>query len=133
MNLGGKESSERVLSDSYSEDRPPLHIRVGKARKYEGEDSYSDALTNVHFAVGSQLIYNRDTHYSLLLLRTTADKWLTVYHLKTQTNGDGSAQVASYAVDCTGTTEVMKKSRSRAIPADESNESSACCRTNHRF
>ncbi len=47
VNLGGTESSERVLSDSYSEDRPPLHIfDLGKARKYEGEDSYSDARTN---------------------------------------------------------------------------------------
>jgi alpha-galactosidase len=120
VNLDGREGDERVLSDSYSEDRPPLKIfDLGRARKYEGEDSYTDTLTNVHFAVGSQLIYNRASHDSLFLGALTADKWLTVYYLNTQNNSPGNVQVASYAVDCTGTTEVMKKESLRDDPPGE--------------
>jgi alpha-galactosidase len=123
VNLGGPEREERVLSDSFSEDRPPLHIfDLGKAWKYKGEDSYSDELTNVHFAVGSQLIYNRTSSYSLFLGALTADKWLTVYHLKTKNNGSGDTQVSSYTVDCTGTTEVMKKESIRDDPPDQQME-----------
>jgi alpha-galactosidase len=123
VDLGGPEASERVLSDSFSEDRPPLHIfDLGKARRYEGEDSYSDALTNIHFAVGSQLIYNRDSHYSLLIAALTADKWLTLYHLNTQSTGADAAQVLSYAVDCTGTTEVMDKESLRDDPPKDQSE-----------
>lgn len=117
VNLGGPESEERVLSDSFSEDRPPLHIfDLGKARKYEGEDSYADQLTNVHFAVGNQLIYNRASGYSLFLATLTADRWLTVFHLKTRDSDSKSVEVSSYAVDCTGTTEVMKKESIRDDP-----------------
>src|SRR5579883_91256 len=120
VNLGGPEDSDRVLSDSYSEDRPPLQIfDLGKAKKYEGEDSYSDDLTKIHFAVGSQLIYNRSSRYSLLISAMTADKWLTVYHLNTTNSSSGSAQILSYAVDCTGTTEVMKKESLRDNPPEQ--------------
>ncbi len=65
------------------------------------------------------MIYNRDSRYSLLLAAMTADKWLTVYHLKTQSDGYGSAQVSSYAVDCTGTTEIMKKESLRDDPPQD--------------
>ncbi len=120
VNLGGPEGSERVLSDSYSEDRPPLHIfDLGKARKYEGEDSYADELTNVHLATGSQLIYNRASGYSLFLAALTADKWLTLYHLDTKNSGPGNIRVSSYEVDCTGTTEIMKKESIQDSPAEQ--------------
>lgn len=120
VNLGGAESSERVLSDSFSEDRPPIRIfDLGKAKVYEGEDSYSNAATPVHFAVGSQLIYNRDSHYSLFLGALTSEKWLTIYHLDTKTNLTGAAEVSSYAVDCTGTTEVEKKESLRDDPSGD--------------
>jgi len=117
VDLGGSEEAERVMSDSFSEDRPPLHIfDLGKAREYKGEDSYSDQLTPVHFAVGSQLIYNRSSQYSLLLAALTSDRWLTLYHLATEGGVSGHPRTTSYTVDCTGTTEVMKKESIRESP-----------------
>ncbi len=120
VDLHGPESADRVLSDSFSEDRPPLHIfDLGKARRYEGEDSYANDLTDVHFAVGSQLLYNRTSGYSLLLAAMTADKWVTLYHLGTHLDAGGKARVASYAVDCSGTTEVMKKESIHDSPPEQ--------------
>ena len=108
--LGGAASSDRVLSDSFSEDRPPLQIfDLGKAREYKGGDRYSKNLTNVHFAAGSQLVYNRTSGVSLFLGALSADKWLTLYHLNTATAGSGNVNISSYVVDCTGTTEVEKR------------------------
>jgi len=118
VDLGAPENAERVLSDSFSEDRPPLRIvDLGKAHEYKGEDSYSDQLTPVHFAVGSQLLYNRANQYSLLVAALTSDRWLTLYHLATEGGATGHAHTTSYAVDCTGTTEVMKKESIRDDPA----------------
>ncbi|MGC1361966.1 MAG: PKD domain-containing protein [Silvibacterium sp.] len=120
VNLHGPESADRVLSDSFSEDRPPLRIfDLGKARLYEGEDSYADTLTDVHFAVGSQLLYNRTSGYSLFLAALTADKWVTLYHLRTQQGAGGDARISSYAVDCSGTTEVMKKESIHDSPTEQ--------------
>lgn len=110
VDLGGPEDTERVLSDSYSEDRPPLQIYgLGNAREYPGEDSFGDKLTPIHFAVGSQLVYNQSSRYSLLIAALTAEKWLTVFHLDTSTSPSATARVSSYAVDCTGTTDILKK------------------------
>ncbi len=120
VDLGGSEEAERVLSDSFSEDRPPLHIfDLGKAREYKGEDSYSDQLTPVHFAVGSQLIYNRASQYSLFLAALTSDRWLTLYHLATEGGANGHPRTTSYTADCTGATEVMKKESIRESPPDQ--------------
>ncbi len=46
IDLGGVASADRILSDSYSEDRPQLAIR-----------ELGDARQGMHRAVGSQLIY----------------------------------------------------------------------------
>jgi len=120
VNLGGSENAERVLSDSFSEDRPPVRIvDLGKAREYKGEDSYSDQFTPVHFAVGSQLIYNRTSQYSLLLAALTSERWLTLYQLTTEGGAAGQARTTMYAVDCTGTTEVMKKESIHQNQADQ--------------
>jgi len=120
VDLGAPEAGERVLSDSFSEDRPPLRIfDLGKALQYEGEDSYSDQWTPVHFAVGSQLLYNRANQYSLFLAALTSDRWLTLYHLTSEGGTTGNAHTTSYAVDCTGTTEVMKKESIREDPAEQ--------------
>ncbi|HVO62758.1 MAG TPA: PKD domain-containing protein [Terriglobales bacterium] len=122
VNLGAAENDERVLSDSFSEDRPPLHIfDLGKAREYMGEDSYSDNLTPVHFAVGSQLIYNRASQYSLLLAAFTSERWLTLYHLTTDAGAAGPHTTA-FAVDSTGTTEVLKKESLHTSPAEQQME-----------
>jgi hypothetical protein len=120
VNLGGPEDAERVLSDSFSEDRPPLHIfDLGKAREYLGEDSYSENLTPVHFAVGSQLIYNRTSRTGLFFAALTSDRWLTLYHFNTQGSANASAHTSTYTIDCTGTTEVLKKESIRKNPADQ--------------
>jgi len=54
--LGAEDSANRVLSDSYSEDRPEMVIYdLGKAPN------------GMHRAVGSQLIYNRRSGQSIFL------------------------------------------------------------------
>jgi hypothetical protein len=115
VNLGGPEDADRVLSDSYSEDRPPLHIfDLGKAPLYLGEDEFGKEASDLHLAVGSQLIYNRQSKFSLLLAALTSDRWLTIMHLRT--TAPGTARISSYTVDSTGTTEIMKKESIRDDP-----------------
>jgi len=96
VNLSGRQSDERVLSDSFSEDWPDLVI-------YD----LGDAPGGMHRGVGSQLIYNRQTKQSLFLGALTSDRFLTLLRLKTEGKGT-EAKVASYTVDSTGTTEIQK-------------------------
>ena len=94
--LGEKESSDRVLSDSFSEDWPPLQIYdLGKAPH------------GLHLGVGSQLIYNRDSGQSLFFGALTSDRFLTILHLTTGEDSSKAARIASYTVDSTGTTEIQ--------------------------
>jgi alpha-galactosidase len=97
LNLGGRASADRVLSDSYSEDRPALQLYdLGKAPG------------GMHRGVGSQLIYNRESKQSLFIGALTADRLLTYLHL--QTSGENTdAKIASYSVDLAGTTEIQKE------------------------
>jgi alpha-galactosidase len=95
LNLGGRPSDERILSDSFSEDWPDLVI-------YD----LADAPGGMHRGVGSQLIYNRQTKQSLFLGALTSDRFLTLLRLKTEGKGAG-AKVASYTVESTGTTEIQ--------------------------
>jgi alpha-galactosidase len=119
VNLGGPENTDRVLSDSYSEDRPPMHIYdLGKAPTYIGEDDLGKDLSNLHLAVGSQLIYNRQSKFSLLLATFTSDRWLTILSLHTAPAA-GGARISSYTVDSTGTTEIVKKESLRHAPASD--------------
>lgn len=95
IHLGDSESSDRVLSDSFSEDWPPLRIYdLGKA---------PDGL---HLGVGSQLIYNRQSHESLFLGALASNRFLTILNLRTQA-ASGEPSIASYTVDSTGTTEIQ--------------------------
>lgn len=96
VNLGGRPSEERILSDSFSEDWPDLEI-------YD----LGDAPGGMHRGVGSQLIYNRQTKQSLFLGALTSDRFLTLLRLKTGGKG-ADAKVASYTVESTGTTEIQK-------------------------
>ena len=119
VNLGGPENTDRVLSDSYSEDRPPMHIYdLGKAPTYIGEDDVGKELSNLHLAVGSQLIYNQQSKFSLLLATFTSDRWLTILRLHTAPAA-GGARISSYTVDSTGTTEIVKKESLRHAPASD--------------
>jgi alpha-galactosidase len=105
LDLAGPDSSNRVLSDSYSESR--LHI-------YDLEQ----APQGLHFAVGSQLIYNRQSKQSLFLGALSADKFLSIFHLRADTGG--SARMDSYTVDSGGTTEVRFTAPwSRSLPPSE--------------
>ncbi|MGA8231288.1 MAG: PKD domain-containing protein [Candidatus Acidiferrales bacterium] len=105
-NLGGHASAVRVLSDSYSEDRPDLRLYdLGKAPG------------GMHRGVGSQLIYNRESKQSLFIGALTADRLLTYLHL--QSKGEGAeTKVASYSVDFTGTTEIQKEYDLRDDPPE---------------
>ncbi|MBV9340464.1 MAG: PKD domain-containing protein [Acidobacteria bacterium] len=101
--LGGPDASDRVLSDSFSEDRPAMTIR-----------DLGDAENGMHRAVGSQLIYNRESKRSLFLGALTSDKWLTIVRLHV-TEG----HPASYEVDSAGTTELEKENSLQSSPADD--------------
>jgi alpha-galactosidase len=96
LNLGGRPSDERVLSDSFSEDWPDLVI-------YD----VGDAPGGMHRGVGSQLIYNRQTRQSLFLGALTSDRFLTILRLRAEGKG-ADVKIASYNVDSTGTTEIQK-------------------------
>jgi hypothetical protein len=107
ISLNGPVSADRILSDSYSEDRPQLAIReLGDGRK------------GMHRAVGSQLIYNRESGQSLFIGALTSDRLLTIFHLKVQSTGTGT-QIVSYEAVATGTTEIMKEESLRHSPASE--------------
>jgi alpha-galactosidase len=96
VDLGGPQNADRVLSDSFSEDWPPLQIYdLGKAPN------------GMHRAVGSQLVYNRESKESLFLGALTSNRFLTVIHLQTQPSSPEGPGVASYTVDATGTTEIQ--------------------------
>jgi alpha-galactosidase len=95
LNLHGEPGSDRVLSDSFSEDWPPLRIcDLGKAPN------------GVHRAVGSQLIFNQQSKESVFFGVLTADRLLTILHLKTQAGAAGP-NIVSFAVESTGTTEIQ--------------------------
>lgn len=103
LDLGGPQTDDRVLSDSYSEDDPNLRI-------YD----LGAAPGGVHRAVGTQLIYNRHSAKSLLLAALTSRRFLTMVHLLTQKDADGAFQITTLTVDSTGTTEAE-----RAGPLDD--------------
>jgi hypothetical protein len=96
LNLGGRPSDERVLSDSFSEDWPDLVI-------YD----LGEPPDGMHRGVGSQLIYNRQTKQSLFIGALTSDRFLTILRLKAEGKG-ADAKIGSYNVESTGTTEIQK-------------------------
>jgi hypothetical protein len=106
LNLGAPASADRILSDSFSEDRPDLRLYdLGKAPG------------GMHRAVGSQLIYNRESKQSLFIGALTADRLLTYLHLQTAPDG-ATTKIASYSVDLTGTTEIQKEFDLKNDPAE---------------
>jgi alpha-galactosidase len=96
LDLGGMLNSDRILSDSFSEDWPPLQIYdLGKAPD------------GMHRAVGTQLVYNRKSQESFFLGALTSNHFLTIIHLQTQTTAPDQLGIASFTVDSTGTTEIQ--------------------------
>jgi alpha-galactosidase len=98
IDLGGPVLENRVLSDSFSEDRPGIVIR-----------DFADAEQQMHRAVGSQLIYNRKSHESLFLGALTSDRFLTILRLHVASSSGGTVHPAGYKIDSTGTTELEKE------------------------
>ena len=105
LELRGPARADRVLSDSFSEDWPPLRI-------YD----LGAAPAGMHRAVGSQLIYNRESGQSFFVGALTSERFLTVMHLRADTGG-ASTRVAAFSADSTGTTEIQRDFDLRAAPA----------------
>lgn len=100
LDLHANPASDRVLSDSYSEDWPPMQIYdLGKAPN------------GMHRAVGSQLVYNQQSKESVFFGALTSDRLLTILHLQTQhlqTQPTAAGpRIAGFTVDSTGTTEIQ--------------------------
>jgi alpha-galactosidase len=107
LNLGGGQSADRVLSDSFSEDWPDLALYdLGGVRD------------GMHRGAGSQLIYNRESKQSLFLGALTSDRFLTLMHLQAEGMG-AKTKIASYTVESTGTTEIQKEFDLKDSPADD--------------
>jgi alpha-galactosidase len=98
IDLAGPAIDNRVLSDSFSEDRPAITIR-----------NFADAEKQMHRAVGSQLIYNRRSHQSLFLGALTSDRFLTILRLHLAAPSGNAPRPTTYEVDSTGTTEMAKE------------------------
>src|SRR2546430_4057127 len=69
LDLDGPAALDRVLSDSFSEDRPALKIH-----------DLGD-VEGVHRGVGSQLLYNRQSHGSFFVGALTSNRFLTVFRV----------------------------------------------------
>jgi len=102
--LGGPDASDRILSDSFSEDRPGIRIR-----------DLAEAENGMHRAVGSQLIYNRATNRNVFLGTLASEKFLTILRLRVDRD-----HISSYEVDSAGTTELAKEnSLKESAPEDQ--------------
>lgn len=104
VRLNGPDAANRVLSDSFSEDRPNMRIY----------DLVTPSV-GMHRAVGSQLIYNRESKRNLMLAALASDRWLTV--LRLHVNRD-ERRITGYEVDSTGTTELTKENSLQGAPAN---------------
>lgn len=96
ISLGGPAAADRVLSDSWSEDRPGMTIH-----------NLVDTRNQMHRAVGSQIIYNQQSHESLFLGALSSERFLTVLRLHLANANSAAPRIASYEVDATGTTELQ--------------------------
>ena len=107
LDLGGPLVQDRVLSDSFSEDRPELRIH-----------DLGDAPHQMHRGVGSQLVYNLQTHRSFFVGALSSERFLTILRLHVGgTSSDPSIQ--SYEVDSTGTTEMTSENSLRDSPKED--------------
>ena len=96
LDLGGSHSDERVLSDSFSEDRPGMKIH-----------DFTDPVDGMHRAVGSQIVYNLTNHRSWFIGTLTSDKFLTI--LRLHVSPRDPQKLDSYEVESTGTTELLNE------------------------
>ncbi len=106
--LGGPAAEDRVLSDSFSEDRPGMKIH-----------DLADAKDGMHRAVGSQLIYNRQSRESIFLGALTSDRFLTILRLHLDNSASGVPRVTAWEADSTGTTELELENSLEHSPAQD--------------
>jgi alpha-galactosidase len=106
LDLGGPVASDRVLSDSFSEDRPAIKIH----------DLGDEA--EMHLAVGSQLLYNRQSHVSFFVGALTSNRFLTVSRLHVG-RSSSALQIQAFEVDSTGTTELTKENSLKQSPPED--------------
>ena len=106
--LGAPAAEDRILSDSFSEDRPAMQIHDLADAPYKQPDL-------MHRGVGSQLIYNRESHESFFAGALTSDKFLTVLRLHLAPG----PRIARWEVESTGTTELEKENSLRDSPAED--------------
>jgi alpha-galactosidase len=97
VDLGGPEEADRIMAESFSEN-PAIHI--GGLRQAPSGD---------YAGVRDDLIYNLESKQSLLLAALTADRFLTISHLRVAGGPSGIARITSFTLDSTGTTEVVSK------------------------
>ncbi len=108
LDLGGSALEDRVLSDSFSEDRPNITIH-----------NLGDAESQMYRGVGSQLLYNRISHESFFVGALTSNRFLTILRVHLEGNAGGK-HIAAYEVDSTGTTEMEKEnSLQQSSPEDQ--------------
>lgn len=108
LDLGGPAREDRVLSDSFSEDRPNITIH-----------DLGDAAGPMYRGIGSQLLYNRQSHESFFVGALTTERFLTILRVHLEANA-GEKHIAAYEVDSTGTTEVEKQlSLAQSSPEDQ--------------
>lgn len=108
LDLGGPAVDDRILSDSFSEDRPAITIR-----------NFADAQRQMHRGVGSQLIYNRQSHESFFVGALTSDRFLTILRLHLAGSAGKAPRLSAYEVDSTGTTEMAKENSLEHSPAQD--------------
>lgn len=122
LDLGGPVDQDRVLSDSFSEDRPSITIRdlSDPPEKYLDSKRHPPAGTEkLHRGVGSQLIYNRQSHESLFIGALTSDRFITLLRLHLASPQGNSARLEAYEVDATGTTELAEENALEFAPAED--------------
>ena len=103
LDLSAPVAQERVLSDSFSEDRPAMSIH-----------ELADATAGVHRGVGSQLVYNRQSHLGFFVAALTSDRFLTVLRLHVS-----GARATGLEVDSTGTTELTRENSLLDSPEED--------------
>jgi hypothetical protein len=108
LTVGGPDASDRILSDSFSEDRPAMSI-------HDLGDDASENKDGLYRGVGSQLIYNRESKDSIFVGALTSEKWLTVLRLHVHPQ----KKIAGYEVDSTGTTELENENSLQSSPPQD--------------
>jgi hypothetical protein len=103
LDLGAPASALRILSDSFSEDRPAMAIH-----------DFGDNADGLYRGVGSQLLYNRQSKQSLFVGALNSEKWLTMLRLHAP-----QSKITAYEVESAGTTELeIENSLETSSPED---------------